>query len=80
MLCVEVSPEGVVRVPAAQPADITTCSMVLGSSEDFVHPWNLTTAEGGAVATAVLGVWAVGYVTRLIIRALFIGDDSNEST
>ena len=41
-------------------------------------PLQLDTADGAAIAGAVLAVWAVGWAFRMLVRALNI--DGNSST
>ena len=43
----------------------------------LVSPFKLSLAEAGAVVTAVLGVWAVGYGFRAIVRAIRETDGSS---
>lgn len=38
-------------------------------------PFQLTAEEGGLVAAAILGVWAIGWAFRLIIRALSVSEE-----
>lgn len=43
-------------------------------------PFQLDTAEGAAIAGAILAVWAVGFGIRMLIRALSSdGKSTNES-
>ena len=46
--------------------------------EFSLPPLQLDTADGAAIAGAVLAVWAVGWAFRMLIRALHI--DGNSST
>lgn len=39
-------------------------------SQYLASPFNLTVDQGGAVAAAVLGVWAIGYGIRMVIRTV----------
>lgn len=41
-------------------------------------PFQLTAEEGGFVAAAILGVWAIGWAFRLIIRALSVSEAKTE--
>lgn len=43
-------------------------------------PLQLDTADGAAIAGAVLAVWAVAYAFRMVIRALNIDGNSTTST
>lgn len=43
-------------------------------------PLQLDTADGAAIAGAVLAVWAVGWAFRMLIRALNIDGNSTNST
>jgi len=57
-----------------------TCTV---SPCDIVHsidlpPFQLTTEEGGLIAAAIVGVWAVGWAIRMIIRAVSVADPKTE--
>jgi hypothetical protein len=42
----------------------------------MVSPFQLSLVEAGAFVTAILGVWAVGYGFRMVIRAIRDSDGS----
>lgn len=45
-----------------------------------IPPLQLTTAEGGIIASAILAVWAVGFGVRAVIRVLNTdGNSTSES-
>jgi hypothetical protein len=59
------------------PEGATSCSavqyMVLGQAEyenAIASPFRLTLAEAGAISSAILLVWAVGFGIRWAIRAM----------
>lgn len=54
-----------------------TCTVTV-VHELSLPPLQLDTADGAAIAGAVLAVWAVGWAFRMLIRALHI--DGNSST
>lgn len=57
----------------------TACTVTV-VHELSLPPLQLTAAEGGAIAGAILAVWAVGFGFRSVIRALNIdGNSTNES-
>ena len=57
----------------------STCTVTV-VHELSLPPLQLDTADGAAIAGAVLAIWAVGYAFRMAIRALNIdGDSSTQS-
>jgi hypothetical protein len=56
----------------AEGATCTTAQYAVLSAAELdsylVSPFKLSLAEAGAFVTAVLGVWAVGYGFRMVIR------------
>lgn len=79
MICVEVLQDGSVVYQSPQSADVSECAFVLLSSAESVSPFNLTTDQGAQISVAVVGVWAVAMVVRMLIRALNV-DENVEST
>lgn len=79
MICVQVLEDGSIVYQSPQPVDVSGCSFVLLSSSDAVSPFHLTTDQGAQISLAVVGVWAVAMVVRMLIRALNV-DDNGEST
>lgn len=72
MLCASLSGSSLVVAPAG-----TVCGasdlVVFTSAEAgqlFNSPFNLSIEQGGAVAVAVLSVWAVAWAFRVVIKAL----------
>ena len=64
----------------AEPTTIncpSTCTVTV-VHELSLPPLQLDTADGAAIAGAVLAVWAVGWAFRMLVRALNI--DGNSST
>lgn len=57
----------------------STCTVTV-VHEFSLPPLQLDTADGAAIAGAVLAVWAVGYAFRMVIRALNIDGNSTNST
>lgn len=58
-----------------QPADVTTCGSVLASATEIGQsPFALTTEQGAQIGGAILVVWAVAWVARVLIRALNIDE------
>ena len=58
--------------------DCATACTVTVVHELSIPPLQLDTADGAAIAGAVLAVWVVGWAFRMLIRALHI--DGNSST
>lgn len=40
-----------------------------------IPPFQLSAEEGAIVAAAIVGVWAIGWAIRMIIRALSVADE-----
>lgn len=56
-----------------------TCTVTV-VHELSLPPLQLDTAEGAAIAGAVLAVWVVGWAVRMLIRTLHIDGNSSPST
>jgi hypothetical protein len=53
------------------PADLTTCSLLIPESGDTLNsPFALSAEDGMAIAVAIVGVWIVGFGSRVLIRVL----------
>lgn len=80
MLCVAVDVSGSVYVVDPQPADTSACGLVIGSGlEAHSSPWALTLEQGSQIGGAILAVWALAFVFRMVIRALNV-DENGDST
>lgn len=80
MLCAVVAPDGSVYVVDPQPADTSACGLVLVSGlEAASSPWSMTPEQGSEIGGAVLLVWALAYVFRVVARALNV-DENGDST
>ena len=65
-------------------ADPTVIECATACTVTVVHelslpPLQLDTADGAAIAGAVLAVWAVGWAFRMLVRALHIDGTSSTS-
>ena len=79
MLCAVVAPDGAVYVADPQPADTSACGLVLVSGlEAASSPWSMTPEQGSEIGGAVLLVWALAYVFRVVARSLNV-DQNGES-
>lgn len=80
MLCVAVDVSGSVYVVDPQPLDTSVCGLVIVSGlEASSSPWSLTLEQGSQVGGAILAVWALAFVFRMVIRALNV-DENGDST
>ena len=80
MLCAVVAPDGAVYLVDPQPADTSACGLVLVSGlEAASSPWSMTPEQGAEIGGAVLLVWAVAYVFRVVARSLNV-DENGDST
>ena len=57
----------------------STCTVTV-VHELSLPPLQLDTADGAAIAGAVLAVWVVGWAFRMLIRALHIDGTSSTSS
>lgn len=81
MLCAEITPDGYVHIPAAQPVDVSACSVVVASASELgSSPFAMTPEQGSQVGAAIFGLWAVAFCFRAIARAIYqsSGDSQNE--
>lgn len=73
MLCVVQETNGTLRAVNPQPADTSTCGLVVlsGAEALAVHePFRMSTADAATLAVAMIGLVAVGWVSRQLIRFL----------
>lgn len=76
MICVEALPDGSLSVVDPQPADTSGCGMVLVSGlEAASSPWALTPEQGSDIGGAILAVWGLAFVFRLLARTLSTVDE-----
>jgi hypothetical protein len=53
------------------PADLATCALLIPEAEDTLNsPFALSAEDGMAIAVAIVGVWIVGFGSRVLIRVL----------
>lgn len=79
MFCVQVDGSGYLVAVDPQPTEVSACTLVVTSGADALNsPFALSPEQGSQVGGAILGVWAVAYVFRIVIRALSIGENPKE--
>ncbi|NMG45548.1 hypothetical protein GPA22_17680 [Aromatoleum toluvorans] len=79
MICVQVDAGGALVAVDPQPAEVSACALVVTSGADVLNsPFAFTPEQGSQIGGAILGVWALGYVFRILVRALSIGDKPEE--
>lgn len=80
MLCAAVDSNGSLYLVDPQPVDTSACGLVLVSGlEAASSPWSMTPEQGSEIGGAILLVWALAYVFRLLVRALNV-DENGDST
>lgn len=80
MICIEALPDGSLVVADPQPVDTAGCGLVVVSGiEAAASPFSMTPEQGSQIAGAVLAVWALAFVFRMVIRALNV-DQQGDST
>lgn len=81
MICLFQAVDGSIQVVDPQPSPVNeaNCPYALLSLSE-VRPtfFDVSPHEGGQIAAAILFVWGVGFVFRLLIKALHTGDSSDE--
>lgn len=57
-----------------------TCSVspCVIQHEIVMPPFQLSVEEGGLIAAAIVGVWAIGWAFRLIIRTFAVSEAKTE--
>lgn len=79
-ICVQVDTDGTIYAVQPQPVEVSACSYVLVSGDAALNsPFSLTPEQGAQVGGAVLLVWAVAYVFRVLARVLNV-DEKGDST
>lgn len=65
---------------AADGVTCTSAQLVVMTQQEFdyatVSPFRLDMAAAGQISVAIMGVWAVGFAFRALIRMLRDNDDS----
>lgn len=81
MICISVNAAGVLQKSGDAPCP--NGSLVAFSELEFTtataSPWNLSLSDGGLIGAAIVGVWAIGYCIRSLVRVLSSGDSQTES-
>lgn len=79
MICVQVGADGALQVVTPQPVEVAACGLVVVSgSEAASSPFAISPEQGSQIGGAVLLVWGLAYVFRLVIRAFSIDEVRNE--
>lgn len=80
MICVSVNAAGVLQQSGNAPCP--NGSLVVFTEIEFTtlvaSPFNLTLNDGGLIAAAIVGVWAIGLCVRSLVRVLS-SDEKTES-
>lgn len=79
MTCVAVDAQGYVYAIDPQPALTTDCALVLVTGNSAASsPFALTPEQGAQIGVSILGLWALAFVFRMLVRALNV-DSSQEN-
>ncbi len=71
MRCVTVDASGFVVEVSPEPADVTTCALVLASpAEVGSSPFALTVDEATTLAWAIAPMWIVAWIFRAYLQPL----------
>lgn len=79
MRCVAVdSSTGVVVDIDPQPADPTSCALVLAAPAEVNSPFAMSVVDATTIGVSILGLWAGAWVFRVLGRTLSAGDTASE--
>jgi len=72
---------GALEAVPVQPSDLSSCGLVAGSFSEFSSPsiFEIDAAAGAQIGAAIVLVWSIGLVFRLIVRALSVDSSSGEN-
>lgn len=71
MRCVAIDAAGVLVDVVPQPADVSTCALVIRSGQEVsANPFALTLEEGGLIGAAIVLLWGAAFGLRMLRRAL----------
>jgi len=77
--CVQVDANGFVVDVVPQPADVSTCALVLATPNEIISPLRelaeLSAADAALISTAVVGIWLVGWA---ISQAGWLGSQRHD--
>lgn len=70
-MCATYNASNQVTIVTPPPADMSTCALLIPTVGDSINdPFHLSSADGAAIAFAVVAAWATGFGFRALIRAL----------
>jgi hypothetical protein len=62
-----------------QPADVTTCTLVLQApGEIAAAPWAISPEEGVQIAAAILALWALGWGAGQVARVINLNEEGSD--
>ena len=70
--CIDVDSDGYLYITSLDPTT-QACKYIL--TDSAVSPFDLSLEEGGQIAAAILAVWAVAFICRLISRMVLTTGD-----
>lgn len=79
--CVDITqnPDGSLRLEPSSSTDLQACPYVLQSGAEVGNsPLYLTPSQGVEISVAILGVWAIAWGIKQVVKVLSSGD-SNET-
>jgi len=81
-LCVELSqnPDGSLRLDPTGETDLKACGYVLQSGAEVGNsPLYLSPSQGVEISVAIMGVWAIAWGFKQVVKVLSSGDSQNET-
>lgn len=80
MQCLNEITSGNFQVASPQPEIYTACTYILVQPTELQSQiFNITAVEGLQLSGAIVAVWAIGFATRMGIKALNINEEEIKS-
>jgi hypothetical protein len=74
MCCVQINESGAVVDVVPQPADTSTCTLVLAAAAEVgASPFALSLDDAALISSSIALVWAVAWGARMMARQLWGG-------
>jgi len=68
--CVDVDENGYLFTTSAEPGTAACTYLITDQEALTFYPFNLSSEDGSMIAAAIVCVWAVGFVVRLVLKMM----------